>query len=92
MALNIRSLSLSNSVPVGTAGDNVGWYQYATADTAAVVTTAGYFNSAANKLKVGDVIDCVCGWGGTIDRVSVVVTAVTSTVVTFAVNVDAVGT
>jgi uncharacterized protein YqfB (UPF0267 family) len=91
MALNIRSLSLFNSVPVGTAGDNVNFYHYATTDVVATVTTAGYFDGAASKLKKGDVIEAVCTWSGTPDRVSLIVTAVTTTVVTFAVNTDAAG-
>ena len=92
MALNLRSLSLVNSVPVGTAGDNVNFYHYATTDAAATVITAGYFDGAAAKLKKGDVIEAVTTWSGTPDRVSLLVSAVTSTTVTFAVNLDASGT
>jgi hypothetical protein len=42
---------------VGPQNDNAPTlYTYKTADTLATVDGAGYFNSASNRLKVGDVI------------------------------------
>ena len=40
-------------------------YAYKTADAIADVNTAGYFNSLANTLEVGDLIYCVTSTGGT---------------------------
>ena len=40
----------------GKKGDAPGLYGYSTADTIATVNTAGYFNSLANTLAVGDTI------------------------------------
>jgi hypothetical protein len=40
-------------------------WHYTTADTAAVADTAGYFNAAADMLRVGDMILANVGTGGT---------------------------
>lgn len=40
-------------------------WHYATADAAAVVDTAGYFNPAADMLRVGDMMFANLGLGGT---------------------------
>lgn len=93
MALNLRSLALGPSTPFGTASKAISWYKYATADAAATVIAAGYFNGARDKLKVNDQIDAVCVADGVGDRVSVIVTAVPAAPgdVTVAVNTDASG-
>ena len=77
MALQIRALTLTASVPVDT-NKSVGFYKYATPDAAATVIAAGYFNDARDKLAVNDIIECVCVATGTGDRVVVRVTAVPS--------------
>lgn len=43
----------------------VSLWHYTTADTIADVNTAGYFNAAANMLKLSDVIICVTSTGTT---------------------------
>ena len=40
-------------------------WHYKTADTAATVDTAGYFNSASTMLRVGDFVILNAGVGGT---------------------------
>lgn len=40
-------------------------YSYSTTDTIATVNTAGYFNSLANTLAVGDLIYCLTSTGST---------------------------
>jgi len=40
-------------------------FHYSTADAVADVNTAGYFNAAANMLRLNDVILCVSSTGGT---------------------------
>lgn len=40
-------------------------YHYKTGDTAATVDTAGYFNEAVKQLRVGDMMMCNTGIGGT---------------------------
>ncbi len=93
MPFNIRSLALHNSTPFGTAGKAVNWYNYASADAVATVIAAGYFNAARDpKLKVNDVVECMCLADGVGDRVSVIVTASPAAGdVTVAVNTDASG-
>jgi len=49
----------------GKKGDAPGLYGYSTADTIATVNTAGYFNSLANTLAVGDTILVRSSTGGT---------------------------
>ncbi|MDG4894622.1 hypothetical protein P9272_13675 [Mesorhizobium sp. WSM4976] len=87
-----RSLSLYNSVPYGAGGKRVDFFNYATPDAVATVTTAGYFNNARSKLLVNSVIEAVCVADGVGDRVSLIVTASPPTGnVTVAVNTDAAG-
>jgi hypothetical protein len=45
-----------NTVAAGKAGNAPSIYTYKSADTQATINTAGYFNSLASILKVGDVI------------------------------------
>ena len=47
------------------AGNAPAIYTYTTADAIGDVNTAGYFNSAAALLKVGDIIFCHTSTGGT---------------------------
>lgn len=61
MALNTRSLVRLAQAPQGTAGGTSGavqntTWQYFTADAAATVETAGYFNGIRAQLTVGDTI------------------------------------
>jgi predicted RNA-binding protein with PUA-like domain len=44
------------TIAASKAGNAPSIYSYKTADTQATVNTAGYFNSIASLLKVGDVI------------------------------------
>ena len=44
------------TVAASKAGNAPSMYLYKTADTQATVNTAGYFNSLASMLKVGDII------------------------------------
>lgn len=46
-------------------GSGVSLWHYTTADTIATVNTAGYFNNAANMVKLNDVIITVTSTGGT---------------------------
>lgn len=46
-------------------GNAPSMYGYKTTDAIADVNTAGYFNSLANTLEVGDVIHCVTSTGTT---------------------------
>jgi hypothetical protein len=59
------ALILTGLGQLGTAGGNNLFY-YRTADAAATVAGASYFNNAANILNVGDVILAITGVGGTI--------------------------
>lgn len=89
MAFNIRSLSLYASAPVDT-NVAVNFYTYATADAAATVLAAGYFNDARSKLQVNDVIECMAVATGTGDRLKLTVTAAPATGnVTVAVDPEA---
>ncbi len=45
-----------NTVAAGKAGNAPSIYTYKSADTQATINTAGYFNSLASILKVGDII------------------------------------
>jgi len=91
MAFNIRSLTLYASAPVAT-NTAVNFYVYATADAAATVLTAGYFNDARSKLKVNDVIEAMAVATATGDRLTLKVTAApASGNVTVAVNTSASG-
>lgn len=61
-------------------------FYYATTDAKATVQAAGYFNSAAALLKVGDLINATFGVGGTIGFMSYIVTANTGSAVTVALQ------
>lgn len=56
-------------------------HTYSTADTIGDVNTAGYFNSIASLLKVGDIIFCFTSTGGTPAMSVVWVNSNTGTVV-----------
>lgn len=98
MAFEPRSLALFNSCPYGPGGavpaKNINFYNYATADAAATVTTAGYFNAARDKLELNDLIGAMCVADGTGDFVTLRVTAVPAAPgnVTVAADTGAVGT
>lgn len=70
--------------PSGAAGANLGVHKYVTNDDRAAVETAGYFNSLAKLLKVGDHIDMTLDLDGAVARRNYIVTANTGTVVTIA--------
>lgn len=65
MAFKPRSLVLLSSSPHTQDTPSQKIHHYATADAAATVTTAGYFNDARYKLSVNDLIICMCVVGGT---------------------------
>ena len=90
MALNKLAFMLRNSCPHTIDAAPANFWDYATPDTVATVTAAGYFNNLASRINIGDMIDaiCVAGTAGA-DRISVLCTANTGSVVTIAVNTDA---
>ncbi len=53
------------TVSASKAGNAPSMHTYSTADAIADVNTAGYFNSIASLLNVGDVIFCYTSTGGT---------------------------
>lgn len=59
MAFQSKNLSV-----IGYANGFTLWH-YATADAAATVDTSGYFNAAANMLRVGDFVFANASTGGT---------------------------
>jgi hypothetical protein len=63
------------------AGNAPSMHTYSTADAIADVNTAGYFNTVASILKVGDVIFCYTSSGGTPAMSIVWVNSNTGTVV-----------
>jgi hypothetical protein len=62
MAFSITGL---NSVSPNKRGNAPSIYAYKTTDSIADVNTAGYFNSLADTLEVGDLIYCVTSTGST---------------------------
>jgi hypothetical protein len=86
-----RQLVRIISIPVDTAGNFNSRWAYTTPDSVATVTAANYFLPAQDVLKVGDVIDIVCGFGGSPDRIAVLVTVSNTTTLTIAINTDASG-
>ena len=54
------------TIAASKAGNAPSMHSYSTADAVADVNTAGYFNSIASLLNVGDVIFCQSGVGGTL--------------------------
>jgi hypothetical protein len=95
MALQIKQLVRTASIPIRTAG-RYNRYNYADTDAAATIIAAGYFNDARSMLKVNDRIDIMAAWDAVTangDIVEVKVTAVPATGdITVAVNTEAVGT
>ncbi|MBM3557229.1 MAG: hypothetical protein FJX47_16945 [Alphaproteobacteria bacterium] len=69
MAYQSKNLSV-----LGYANGFTLWH-YATADAAAAVDTSGYFNSAANMLRLGDFVLANCGVGGTPENGVLVIAA-----------------
>ncbi len=68
MALNAKNdLRLADffSLPLAGAGANAGLFCHSTADSAATVAGAGYFNGAADRLVKGSVIISVTSTGTT---------------------------
>jgi hypothetical protein len=63
------------------SGNAPSMHTYSTADAIADVNTAGYFNTVASILKVGDVIFCYTSSGGTPAMSIVWVNSNTGTVV-----------
>lgn len=59
MAYQAKNLSV-----IGYANGFTLWH-YTTPDTAATADTSGYFNAAADMLRVGDFIFANCATGGT---------------------------
>lgn len=94
MALNNRALVQDASVPYAADTAPCNFYKYASADAAATIVAAGYFNNVRDKLKVGDIIEAVALAGtASADRLELVVTAAPATGnVTVAVNGEAAGT
>jgi hypothetical protein len=91
MALDIKALVRMVSVPVS-AGVTYTKWAYASADAAATIVAAGYFNGARDQLKVNDTIDVMAVQGGTGDWLLLKATAVpASGDVTTAVNAEAAG-
>ncbi|MGG7535351.1 hypothetical protein [Rhizobium sp. 12,4] len=91
MAHDPLALRRYNSIALS-GGRKVGFYNYATDDTAAEMVAAGYFNNSRVALSVGSVIDAVVDVDGTPDNIRVRVTAVpTSGNVTVAYDGTAAG-
>jgi hypothetical protein len=83
MAYATKDLRLVDVFPIITTGGvNPGLYLHNTADSAATVIGAGYFNNAADRLVVGSVILSVTSTGTTPVLTTRTVTANTGTVVT----------
>jgi len=76
MAFTASNLSLVNY-----SGNGFHFWHYTTTDTAATVDTAGYFNSVANEMNVGDLIMVASATGGTPVYGLMVVNANSGTVV-----------
>jgi hypothetical protein len=75
MAHDTRRLRRYSSVPMS-GGRNIGFFNYATDNTAAETVAAGYFNDSRAALTVGSIIDAVVDVDGTPDNIRVRVTAV----------------
>lgn len=58
------------------------FWHYTTPDASATVTTAGYFNSAADQVRVGDLIIANMSTGGSMVTKFYIVTANTGSAVT----------
>ena len=55
----------SNFKNMGSSTNAPSIHTYKTADTAATINTAGYFNSIASEVRVGDLIYAYADTGGT---------------------------
>jgi hypothetical protein len=75
----------------GNPATGISQWGYVTADAAATVEAAGYFNSMYSSLAKGDAIDCVMAIAGTPVLKSYVVTASASTGVTIALQTATAG-
>ena len=73
-----------NCVNASKSGNAPGVYTYSTADAAADVNTAGYFNALSDTLKVGDIIMAYTDNDGTPSLVVTYVNANASGVVDIA--------
>ncbi|MFK0330904.1 hypothetical protein ACIQUB_07250 [Rhizobium sp. NPDC090275] len=72
------------SNPSGLAGANLGVHKYVTNDDTAAIETAGYFNSLATRVKVGDHIDMTLALATAPMRRNYIVSANAGGVVTIA--------
>lgn len=75
MAHNRRSLALFYSVPYGSGGAKVNFFVCGSADAAATILAAGYFNDDRSKLQANDIILAVAAAGGTGDFLMLRVTS-----------------
>ena len=75
MAFDKRALSRAATSQYA-AGASASMHFLATADAAAAVIAAGYFNDAREMLQVGDIVFASVGIGGTADTLLLRVTAV----------------
>ncbi len=94
MAYDAKNLSVSNPGCVYTGGgeDKVAHRAHLiTADAAATVETAAYFDAAYLRLPKGTIIDAVMAVGGTPVRKSYVVTASSASGVTIALQTATAG-
>lgn len=80
----LTPLSLQRYHETHLSGKFLSWFHYATNDTSAEVQASGYFNAAAELLKVGDVIQAVVDADGTPAYVQLRVSANTGSAVTVA--------
>jgi hypothetical protein len=55
------------------------WFFYPTANAIATVIAAGYFNDSRSQLRAGDLITIASAQGGTVDTITVKLTAVPAT-------------
>lgn len=92
MAYSVTNLRRKNyGAPLSSSVRPISEWSYVTADTAATVETAAYFNTAYNLLSKGDVIEAVMVMGGTPVAKRYVVTASSSTAVTIALQTTTAG-
>ncbi len=98
MALSLRSLIRITQISPGSAageptpGVMLSYHLYGTADAAAVVEAAGYFNSARALLRVGDIINATMVYGGTpVTKTYVVLTVPATGNVTIGLQATAAG-
>jgi hypothetical protein len=80
----IRRVNSGTFQVAGAASQSLATWDLRTTDLAATVETAGYFNSMAAQLAVGDVIMAVMAIGGTMKLKLYMVTVNTGSAVTVA--------